>query len=116
MATGKKMSVQDRRKFLLIQQERYLWASRSAKSAMLDAMEADTHLHRKHLIRLMNSDDIRPRKRNRERSRTYGPEVEHVVRLVADALDWPGAERVQPVLADMAQHLARFGHLALTEP
>jgi len=115
MATAK-MSVHDRRKFLLIQQERYLNASRAAKSAMLDAMEADTHLHRKHLIRLMNSDDIRPRKRNRERGRTYGPEVEHAVRLVADALDWPGAERVQPVLADMAQCLARFGHLSLSAP
>lgn len=114
MATGKKMSVKERRKFLRIQQERYLNASRSAKSAMLDAMEADTHLHRKHLIRLMNSDDLRPRKRNRERSRTYGPEVEHAVHLVADALDWIGAERVQPVLADMAQRLARFGHLALS--
>lgn len=114
MATGKKMSVKDRRKFLRIQQERYLNASRSAKSAMLDAMEADTHLHRKHLIRLMNSDDIQPRKRNRERSRTYGPDVERAVHLVADALDWPGAERVQPVLADMAQRLARFGHLTLS--
>ncbi len=77
-------------------------------------MEADTHLHRKHLIRLMNSDDIRPRKRNRERSRTYGPDIERVVRLVADAHDWPGAERVQPVLADMAQRLARFGYLTLS--
>ncbi len=113
MAT-EKMSVKERRKFLLVQQERYLNASRSAKSAMLDAMEADTHLHRKHLIRLMNSDDIRPRKRNRERSRTYGPEVDHAVRLVADALDWVGAERVQPVLADMAQRLARFGYLTLS--
>ncbi len=113
MAT-RKISVKERHEFLRIQQERYLRASRSDKSAMLDAMEADTHLHRKHLIRLMNSDDLRPRKRNRERSRTYGSEVEYAVRLVADALDWPGAERVQPVLADMAQRLARFGHLLLT--
>jgi hypothetical protein len=113
MAT-EKMSVKERRKFLLVQQERYLNASRSAKSAMLDAMETDTSLHRKHLIRLMNSEDIRPRKRNRERSCVYGPDVYHAVRLVADTLDWIGADRVQPCLADMAQRLERFGHLTLT--
>jgi hypothetical protein len=113
MAT-EKMSVKERRKFLLVQQERYLNASRSAKSAMLDAMETDTSLHRKHLVRLMNSEDIRPRKRNRERSRVYGPDVYHAVRLVADTLDWIGADRVQPCLADMAQRLERFGHLTLT--
>jgi hypothetical protein len=112
MAT-EEMSVKERRKFLLVQQKRYINASRSAKSAMLDAMEADTHLHRKHLIRLMNSDDIRPRRRNRERSRVYGPDVDHAVRLVADTLDWIGADRVQPILTDMAQRLARFGHLSL---
>ncbi len=44
VATGEKMSVQDRRKILRFPQERYLNASRSAKSAMLDAMEADTHI------------------------------------------------------------------------
>ena len=113
MAT-EKMSVKERRRFLLVQQERYLNASRSAKSTMLDAMETDTSLHRKHLIRLMNSEDIRPRKRNRERSRVYGTDVDHAVRLVADTLYWIGADRVQPCLADMAQRLARFGHLTLT--
>jgi len=52
MAT-EKMSVKERRKFLSRNsKERYLNASRSAKSAMLDAMETDTSLHRKHLVRL----------------------------------------------------------------
>jgi len=44
-----------------------------------------------------------------------GPDVEHVIAVVADALDWIGAERLQPGLETTAEHLARFGHLMLSE-
>lgn len=112
MAT-EKMNVDERLKYLRIMQGRYINADRAGKSALLTEMQANTNLHRKYLIARMNSPDIRRRRRNRERSRTYGPEVEYAVGLVAEALDWIGADRLQPCLANTAQHLARFGHLAL---
>jgi hypothetical protein len=74
-----------------------------------------TRLHRKHVIARVNSPNLQRHKRNRERSRKYGADVEHVVAVVADTLDWIGAERLQPGLVTTAQHLARFGHLSLND-
>lgn len=113
MAT-EEMNVNERLKYLCVVRERYVQADRATKSAILTAMQADTNLHRKYLIARMNGPAIQRRKRKRERSRSYGPDVEQTISLVADALDWIGAERLQPCLAETAQHLARFGHLTLT--
>jgi transposase InsO family protein len=108
------MNTDERFKYLRMVQERYRKASRQGKSRLLDELQAMTGLHRKHLIACMNSPSLQRRKRHRERSRVYGPEVEHVVALVADALDWLGADRLQAGLVATAQHLARFGHVTLS--
>ena len=113
--TTEEMNTDERFKYLRIMQERYRQADRQAKSRLLDEACAMTGLHRKHVIARMNSPTLQRRKRNRERSRAYGADVEHVVGLVADALDWIGAERLQPGLVTTAQHLARFGHLTLSD-
>ena len=113
MAT-EEMNVDERFKYLRMMRERYDKAGRAGKAGLLDEMQAMTGLHRKYLIARMNSSDLQRRRRNRERSRVYGPEVEHVVHLVADTLDWIGADRLQPGLVATAEHLARFGHLTLT--
>lgn len=113
MATDK-MSINERLAYLRVMQERYLKANRKDKAALLSQMEDVCGYHRKYLIARMNSPDLSRHKRRRERSRTYGMEVEEAVRLVADALDWICAERLQPCLARMAQHLARHDHLTLT--
>jgi len=112
MAT-EKMNVNERFKYLRMMQERYDEADRQEKAQLLDEMQAMTGLHRKYLIARMNSSDLQRHRRNRERSRVYGSEVEHVVHLVAETLDWIGADRVQPGLVTTAEHLARFGHLTL---
>ncbi len=44
---------------------------------------------------------------------TYTPTTRTAVRLCAEALDYPCAERLQPVLLATAQHLEQHGHLAL---
>lgn len=114
MAT-EEMNTNERFKYLRIMQGRYHQANRQSKSRLLDEACAITGLHRKYVIARMNSPNLQRRKRNRERSRTYGAEVEQVVGLVADALDWIGAERLQPGLVGTAQHLAHFGHLTLSD-
>lgn len=109
------MSTDERFKYLRIMQERYRQTDRRGKSRLLDEACAMTSLHRKHVIARMNSPNLQRHKRNRERSRKYGADVERVVAVVADTLDWIGPERLQPGLAATAQHLARFGHLTLSD-
>jgi hypothetical protein len=114
MAT-EKMNTNEIYKYLRMVRERYHGADRRTKSCLLDEACAITGRHRKHVIACLNNPDLRRRKRNRERSRKYGADVERVVAVVAETLDWIGAERLQPGLAATAQHLARFGHLALND-
>jgi len=108
------MSVDERRKILIRVQARYRQASRRARSRILDELQAITGLHRKSLIRLLRGD-LRRKPRRRQRGPTYGPKVREAIRLCAQALDYPCAERLQPVLVTTACHLARHGHLRLDD-
>ena len=108
------MSVDERRKILIRVQARYRQASRRVRSRMLDERQAITGLHRKSLIRLLRGD-LRRKPRRRQRGPTYGLKVREAIRLCAQALDDPCAERLQPVLVATARHLARHGHLRLDE-
>ena len=108
------MTIDERRKYLQKVQGRYKKASRNEKSRMLDEMHAVTGLHRKSLIRLLRGD-LRRRPRQRQRGYTYGTAVRDAVKLCAQALDYPAAERLAPVLPQTAQDMARHGHLHLTE-
>jgi hypothetical protein len=73
-------------------------------------METVTELHRKSLIRLMNSSLVR-RPRRRQRGRTYGPEVDDALRVIAESTDYICAERLTPSLTWLAEHLAVHGEL-----
>ena len=106
------MNFTERRKYLAVMYRRYQKASPRERSALLDEMEAVTNLHRKSLIRLMQGPVALERKpRRNERGPVYGPEVRAAVSLIAQALDYPSAERLQPVLASMASLLAPHGLL-----
>jgi len=110
---AEEMNIDERYKVVRCVQQQYRSANRRGKTRLLDDLEMITGLHRKHLITLLYDTDLRRHPRNRERSRVYGPDVELVVAIVADTLDWIGAERLQPALVSTAQHLERFGHLTL---
>jgi len=115
MREEEKMSFTETRKYLRIMQKRYRKASCKEKSALLDEMQAVTGLHRKTLIRLMNSNfDIKRKPRRRERSPTYGPEVRYAISVIAQTLDYPSAERLQPQLVSMAELLAKHDELELS--
>ncbi|MCD6302693.1 MAG: hypothetical protein J7M15_04115 [Anaerolineae bacterium] len=53
-----------------------------------------TQMHRKSLIRLLNSPDLERQKRQRERGKTYGADVQYVLGIVCESFDYPCAERL----------------------
>jgi hypothetical protein len=110
MSIDDKMTIDERRKYLRKMQERYLQAGRKERGELLDEMEAVTELHRKNLIRLMNSSLAR-QPRRRQRGRIYGPEVDDALRVIAESTDYICAERLTPNLPWLAQHLAAHGEL-----
>ena len=109
------MSGQSREEYLKLMQDRYRQASRKGRSLLLDEMEQVTGRHRKHLIELMGRPDLGRRARARERGVTYGPEVKYALSVIAESLDYICAERLKDNLGWMAEHLASYGHLDLTD-
>jgi len=109
-----KMSIDERRKYLQMMQQRYRKVDRKRRGELLDEMEKMLGLHRKSLIRLMNGSLAR-QQRSRERGRRYGPDVDHALARIAESYDDICAERLQPNLVAMAQQLARHGELVLSD-
>ena len=114
MSIDDKMTIDERRKYLNTMRKRYDPASQQGRGVLLNEMEAITGLHRKSLIRLMHQPSLQRQPRHRQRGRTYGPAVAEALRIIADSLDHVCAERLQPNLVWLAQHLAAHGELALS--
>jgi hypothetical protein len=113
MAIEDKMTIDERRKYLHLMQQRYLQAERKERSRLLDEMQTVTKLHRKALIRLMHSS-LHRRPRQRQRGRLYGPEVDDALRIIAESMDYICAERLTPNLPWLARHLAAHGELQVS--
>lgn len=111
MSEEERMTIDERRKYLHKMRIRYWQAqSRGERSKLLDEMEQVSELHRKSLIRLIHGELAR-KPRQKQRGKTYGADVKAAVVRIAKSLDYPCAERLQPNLVWMAQHLARHGEL-----
>lgn len=108
MPTESQMTVNERRKYLTIMKPRYQAAGRAERSLLLSEMEQVTGLHRKHLTRLLNAESLKRKAREKQRERSYGPEVERVILKVWESLDYICAERLTPNLLATARHLERF--------
>lgn len=114
MATDEKMDLTERRKYLRIMQKAYRPGDRGERGRLLDTMEMATGLERKTLIRLM-AGDLKRTPRQRERGKTYGREIDRVLRVLAESTDFICAERLTPSLLELAEQLARHGEVYLTE-
>jgi hypothetical protein len=115
MSNEGKMTIDERYKYLRRMKKRYLKASRKERGRLLDEMEAVADLHRKSLVRLLNSSLERtPRRKQRER--TYGADVDDALRVFAETMDYICAERLTLNLPWLAQHLARHGEMELAPP
>jgi hypothetical protein len=110
MSVEDKMTIDERRKYLKKMQERYLQADRKERGQLLDEMEAITELHRKSLIRLMKGS-LERRPRRRQRRRTYGPDMDDALRVIAESTDYICADRLTPNLPWLAEHLAAHKEL-----
>ncbi len=109
MPTEEQMTVNERRKYLKLMKPLYQQAKRGERSRLLTQMQEVTRLHRKSLLRLLHAKSLTRKKRMTPRKRTYGLEVEQVILLVWESLDYVCAERFTPVLLATAQHLAASG-------
>src|SRR4030043_1606179 len=110
MRKEEKMTIDERWKYLRLVKKRYVKAGKLERGRLLAEMQSVTRLHRKSLIRLMGSG-LERKRRHRQRGRTYGPELDHPLRVIAESHDYICAERLQPTLGEMATHLARHGEL-----
>jgi hypothetical protein len=113
MSTEDKMTIDERYKYLRVMKRRYVKAGRKEKNHLLDEMEAITDLHRKSLIRLMNSN-LERKPRSKERGETYGPEVDDALRVIDESFDYICAERLTPNLVWITPHLDAHGELEAT--
>lgn len=108
------MTINERYKYLRVMQKRYRKADKASRSTLLDEMETATGLHRKSLLRLLNGNLTR-KKRKKQRGRTYGPQVDDALRVILKGFDSICAERLQPNLVWMAEHLAYHDELQLNQ-
>lgn len=115
MPTEDEMTIDERRKYVKRMKVRYLKASRKERSQLLTEMEKMTGMHRKSLTRLVHAASLERKPRQAARKPSYGAEVEEVIVSIWESLDYICAERLTPVLPTMAQHLARFGVVKLTQ-
>lgn len=115
MSLDDKMTIDRRHKYLRRMYSRYRDANRKTKGRLLDEMEAMTGLYRKPLIRLLKPDALERHKRQRQRGRTYDHTLDDALRVMAETLDYVCAERLHPVLSELAEDLALHGELTLTD-
>lgn len=109
-----KMTLDERRKYLKRVWPRYAQTDKKGRNALLTEMEQVTGMHRKSITRLMtcaHQGSLERKKRKSRRSPTYGKEVEQVVSVVWESLDYICAERLTPQLLSTARHLTRFDEL-----
>lgn len=107
--------MQSRREYLIQMRVRYLQAqNRMEKSRILDELQETLGYARKYAITVMKPGPLRDRPpAKRTRPIRYQAALP-VIQIVWEALDYPCAERLHPVLPDTAKQLERHGEVTLT--
>lgn len=110
------MSLTSRQEYLHEVRRRYARCStRRDKSRIIDEVVANLGYHRKYAIQsLQPGNPPRSAPVRRPRPLRYGDALP-AIRLVWEALDYPCAERLHPVLLTTAEFLARHGELYLDD-
>lgn len=110
MNENENMTIDERFKYLRLLQKRYQKAGRDEKGQLLDEATAVTGLHRKSITRLL-AGELKRKPRQLQRDRSYGLPVQNAMAVISKSLDCPCAERLQPYLVRMAEHLEYHGEL-----
>ena len=95
--------------------ERYLRASKKAKTEILNEFVATTRLHRKAAIRLLNRRDRPSGKKRGGRPKLYGLEARAALKVAWEATDRLCSKRFHPFLPELVGILKRKGELVVTE-
>jgi len=108
------MSTQSRREYLNSMKKRYQKAtSKDERTKIIDEVLELLGFHRKYAITVLNKPTVLVApKRNRNRPIKYF-EAMPVIESVWEALDYPCAERLHPVLFETAELLAKHNELGL---
>jgi hypothetical protein len=115
VAKWERMTIEERYRLIRNVKAKYLRASRKEKGEILDTLGEATGLGRKHLITLLKGRGPKRKKRRQQRGRRYGAKVDDAIRIIGSTLDWICAERLTPVLAETAQHLARHKEMTVDD-
>jgi hypothetical protein len=107
------MTIDERRKYLLIMRQGYVLADHPERSRLLNEMVRVTALHRKSLLRLLGGELTR-QPRRLERTRTYQAPVTTALRVIAESFDYLCPERLAPNLGWMARQLVKHGELTVS--
>jgi hypothetical protein len=109
------MSIKSRREYLNEMRQRYFKAiSRSEKANIINEVAKVTGYHRKYTIALLNQPPSSPRPPAKRHRPLKYLESMLVIQLVWEALDYPCAERLHPVLTSTAELLELHNELTLT--
>lgn len=96
--------------------ERYLAGGRRERGQILDAFCLATHYHRKYASSVLRGRPRKPKPARRPRARRYaGQPLRVALALVWEASGYICAERLQPVLVELAESLVRHRQLHLSQ-
>ncbi len=109
------MSLQSRREYLAIAQKRYRDAkTKNERSRIINEVVENLSYHRKYAIYVLNHPLPDRRQKIRRTRKPKYLEAFPVIQVIWEALDYPCAERLHPVLLSTAENLARHGEIVLT--
>ena len=106
----RKISPSTREELVLAISERYRVAARAEKRTILDEFVAITGYHRKHAVRVLNSE-ASAAEAKRSRLRLYDEAVRVALVTLWEASDRVCGKRLKPLLSVLVPALERHGHL-----
>lgn len=110
-----RMSLKSRREYLGTVCQRYhKTSSRRERSRIIDEIVSVLGYHRKYAVQVLNGPIPTPKPPVKRHRPIKYLEALPVIQLVWEALDFPCAERLHPVLLSTAELLATHGELTLT--
>jgi hypothetical protein len=102
-----------RQELLEVVRQRYHPANRNEKGAILNEFVAVTGYHRKHALRLLNSQDVSHNTSRHPRSRIYDEAVREALVIVWETSDRICGKRLKAALRPTVDALERNSHLHL---
>lgn len=109
------MSMTSRREYLNTMRQCYKnELSRAEKSKIIDEVVKLLAYHRKHAITVLNQPQASLKPKHKRNRQLLYLDAMPVIEIVWEALDFPCAERLHPVMLETAELLARHDELCLT--